>query len=772
MKFKKTSYNQGAIYLIIVESPSKCSKIEHFLGPDFQCIASLGHLRRIEGLSSIDTKGNFQPTFTIIEEKQKHIQTMRHIIGHFVPENIILASDDDREGEAIAWHICELFELNIKKTKRIIFHEITKHAIIEAVKNPTTINMNLVEAQLARQVLDIIVGYRISPFLWKYLYNDKTNSLSAGRCQTPALNLIYENEKKQSEEIEEKYKTSGVFTPKNIEFSLNKDFTNKKDVEDFLQSSISFNHILSIDEPKNSEKTSPIPFQTSKLLQTANNVLHYSPKQTMDICQKLYQNGYITYMRTESTKYSQAFIEKASEYIKNKFDEKYIGNLQKIKNTNSNNPHEAIRVTNLGLSTLSNDNKQLNALYKLIWKNTLQSCMANASYKTYKLSITAPKKNIYTSSIEYPLFLGWKIIDQNESLENLQSKANGLLFYLQQSNKQVTYNKIETHLSITNKNPHYTESSLIQKLENIGIGRPSTYASIVHTLLERKYVLKQDVPGKEIETNTYTLDSKGLHSKKEKKTFCQEKNKLVIQPLGILSLEFLVNSFQHLFSYDYTKNMEEELDLISGGDTEQHWNHLCKTCYSEISDYAKSLKKLSKVVFPVNDEYNLLFEKHGPVLQEVSNPKKYASVNPNLEINIDKLKNKAYTIDELLLKEPSHLGTYQNEEITIKYGKFGYYAAWGDKKESLKNINMPVEKITREILIDFLENKKETPYLRKLNENMEVRKGKFGMYVYYKTPSMNKPSFLNIKKFKDGILTAPIEDVLAWINETYKLEEK
>ena len=172
--------------------------------------------------------------------------------------------------------------------------------------------MNLVEAQLARQVLDIIVGYRISPFLWKYLYNDKTNSLSAGRCQTPALNLIYENEKKQSEEIEEKYKTSGVFTPKNIEFSLNKDFTNKKEVEDFLQSSISFNHILSIDEPKNSEKTSPIPFQTSKLLQTANNVLHYSPKQTMDICQKLYQNGYITYMRTESTKYSQAFIEKAS----------------------------------------------------------------------------------------------------------------------------------------------------------------------------------------------------------------------------------------------------------------------------------------------------------------------------------------------------------------------------------------------------------------------------------------------------------------------------
>lgn len=773
MRFKKVTYNNNAIYLIIVESPSKCQKIEHFLGTDYQCIASIGHLRNITGLSSIDTKNDFKPTFSIINEKEKHIENMKKVISNFIPENIILASDDDREGEAIAWHICEIFNLNVKKTKRIIFHEITKHAITQAVQNPTVINMNLVQAQLARQILDIIVGYRVSPYLWKYLYNDKTNSLSAGRCQTPALNLIYENHLKQNEEPDKKYKTTGLFTAKKIEFSLNKDFYHNNEIEEFLRLTIDFKHMLSIQSPKESEKSSPIPFQTSKLLQTASNVLHYSPKQTMEICQKLYQGGYITYMRTESTKYSNTFINKACEYIEKNYSKEFIGNTYKIKNSDSNNPHEAIRVTNIHLRTLSNDSdKKLNALYKLIWKNTLQSCMANAKYKVIKLNITAPNEYYYTSSLESPIFLGWKIIDENKSLEELQSITNGLLFYLQQSNKLVYYDKILTSLSISNKNPHYTESSLIQKLENIGIGRPSTYASIVHTLLERKYVLKQDIPGKEIETNTYILEKTKLQIKNEKKTFCQEKNKLVIQPLGILSLEFLVSSFENLFSYDYTKNMETELDLISNGEFNNEWNQLCKNCYFEISEYGKLLKKLSKASFPINEDYNLFFEKNGPVLQTTGENKKFVSVNPNIEINIDKLKNNEYTIEQLILEEPEHLGTYQNHEISIKYGKYGHYASWGDNKESVKNIGIPIEKITLEVLIDFLENKKEKSYLRKLNENMEVRKGKYGMYVYYQSPSMKKPKFLNIKKFKDGILTASIDDIIVWINETYKLQEK
>lgn len=773
MRFKKITYNHGANYLLIVESPSKCQKIEHFLGSEYQCIASLGHLRNIGGLTSINTKGDFSPKFTIIDEKQKHIDNMNEVIKHFLPENIILASDDDREGEAIAWHICEIFNLNINTTNRIIFHEITKQAIQSAIDNPTHINMNLVKAQLARQILDIIVGYRTSPYLWKYLYNDKTNSLSAGRCQTPALNLIYDNYKLQTDEPEKKYKTTAIFTPKKIHFSLNHDFTTNTEIEDFLNLSTSFQHELSIYEPKDSEKNPPIPFQTSKLLQSASNNLHYSPKQTMDICQKLYQNGYITYMRTESTKYSNTFIHKAGTYIEKKFGKPFIGNTYKIKNTDSNNPHEAIRVTNLETTQVnSNNDKKLNALYKLIWRNTLQSCMASAKYKVNKLVVTAPNKHEYISSIDYPIFLGFKIIDEKESLEKLQSIVNGLLFYLKQSNKIVNYDSIETHLSITNKHPHYSESSLIQKLENIGIGRPSTYANIVHTLIDRKYVVKQDIAGKEVETNTYLLDKNGLQIKKEKKTFCQEKSKLAIQPLGILSVEFLVSSFENLFSYDYTKNMETELDLISNGELEQEWNIICKNCYSQISEYGKQLKKLSKLVFPINEDYNLLFEKNGPVLQTTGEKKEFVSVKPNIEIDIRKLQNKEYLIEQLILDKPEHLGTYQNENITIKYGKYGYYAAWGDKKESIKNIGIPVEKITLEKLIDFLENKTQTPYLRKINDHMEVRKGKFGMYIFYKTPSMKKPQFLNIKKFKEGVLTASIESILLWINETYKLQEK
>ena len=774
MRYKEKSINKDAIYLIIVESPSKCSKIEHFLGKDYCCIASMGHLRKLTGLTSINTKGNFEPTFSFIEEKRKHISKMDEIIKRFLPENIILASDDDREGEAIAWHICEIFSLSVTKTKRIIFHEITKQAIIDAIKNPITINMNLVQAQHARQILDIIVGYKVSPFLWKYLYNNKENSLSAGRCQTPALHLIYENELKQNEDAEVNYKTTGLFTSKKLEFSLNHQFTEENQVENFLKESVNHNHNITINDGKDTEKSSPIPFQTSKLLQTANNVLHYSPKQTMDVCQKLYQAGYITYMRTESTKYSQTFINKACTYIEKRFNKDFIGNIAKIKNTDSNNPHEAIRVTNLETTSVNGDeNKKLNALYKMIWKNTLQSCMKNAKYKNYKLEIDAPQKHKYNYNIEYPLFLGWKTIEEKESLENLQTISNGLLFFCKQLKNPVPYEKIETHISVTNKHPHYSESSLIQKLEKIGIGRPSTYASIVHTLLEREYVLKKDVEGKKLECTDFTLHNKTISKTKQEKIFNQEKNKLVIQPVGILCIEFLIKNFTSIFSYDYTENMETELDLISNGSFDKEWNIICKNCYEEIKHLGDPLKSLKKLVFDIDSEHVLMFEKHGPVLQKKSNKKEYISVNPEIQIDIQKLKNYGeYNLDDLIEKKPDYLGIYDNEKVYIKNGKYGYYAEWGEKRESLKKCKTPIKDLTIDIFIQFIESNETKPYLRKLNDFMEIRRGKFGMYVYYKTPEMKKPSFLNIKKCKLGVLTCEIQKLIDWINETYNLNEK
>lgn len=314
----------GAKYLVIVESASKCLKIEAYLGSQYKCIASNGHIRQIEGLKSIDTKRNYEPKFTIPKEKVKHVEQMRTILGMFSNTNIILATDDDREGEAIAWHICETFGLSVTDTPRIKFNEITKTAILRAVNNPIRIDMDLVRAQHARQVLDMLVGFKISPLLWKYLYNDKSNGLSAGRCQTPALRLVYDNEKLKTAPALS-YRTRGKFTARNIDFTLSKDFTNKEDAREFLSKSIDFKHYLSIGSPTESIRGPPQPFNTSRLLQ---HVSHLSPKETMALCQTLYQEGHITYMRTDSTKYSKEFLVEAKTHILNKWGGKVCGTTQ------------------------------------------------------------------------------------------------------------------------------------------------------------------------------------------------------------------------------------------------------------------------------------------------------------------------------------------------------------------------------------------------------------------------------------------------------------
>jgi DNA topoisomerase-1 len=350
---------KDACYLIIVESPSKCKKIEDFLGSNYYCIASKGHIREIKGLKSIDTKNTFQTDYTIIEEKKDHVECMRKIIIQFPKENVILATDDDREGEGIAWHICQTFDLDVLTTKRILFREITQKAITTAVLHPTIINMNIVYAQQARQILDMIVGYKISPILWKYLYSNKDNALSAGRCQTPALRLIYEKELEESKkEVKYNYKTVGSFFSNNILFELNKEFEKEEEIHDFLEKSKDFKYNLSISEKKNKEKQSPKPFNTSNLLQIASNVLKMSPKETTSLCQQLYQDGHITYIRTDSMKYSSTFIHEVTTYITDKchLTPNYIGNTDIIENKDANNPHEAIRVTHIEVETINTEN--------------------------------------------------------------------------------------------------------------------------------------------------------------------------------------------------------------------------------------------------------------------------------------------------------------------------------------------------------------------------------------------------------------------------------
>ena len=776
------SLNSGsAKYLIIVESPSKCTKIESYLGTDYYCIASKGHIRHLGGLKSIDTKGNFEPTFSLIDEKKDHVDFMRKTIAKFPKTNIILATDDDREGEAIAWHICQLFDLPVETTPRIIFHEVTKPALLCAIQTPTTLNMNLIRAQHARQVLDVIVGYKISPLLWKYLFNNKSNSLSAGRCQTPALRLVYDNEKeKEASQLEQKYKTIGNFYNKNVSFDLNHEFDTECEVLEFLKQSHVFDYKMTIGSQKESNRSAPKPFHTSRLLQTASNVLHMSPKETMSLCQQLYQTGYITYMRTESSQYSKSYLDQVKKHILDAFSsDKYLGDLDKLENKDTTNPHEAIRVTHLETTYLPSEDTRLASLYKLIWKNSIESCMSDAKYATHEIQITAPMKYHYKHLLEIPVFLGWKKLGEKTSGVDEQNTGSGMLLYFQSilsSGSKVKHNFIESAVVIRNKHQYYTEASLINTLEDHGIGRPSTFATIVETIQDRGYVKKTNIEGKIVKCKEFRLetDNKLLEIIKER-TFGNEKNKLVIQSVGVLTLEFLLQHFQSIFTYEYTKNMEDKLDDISSGQ-QKEWADICKNCYNEIKVLSKPISNVSKQTYEIQLGYTFAFDKFGPVIRHTleGGETEYISVKKDMNIDLEKLKAGEYNLDDLIeVKTNGILGKYEGVDIYIKTGRYGPYVEWGDKKESIKNIKKPIDQITLDDIKEFLDNKIaiEPNILRKLNDYMSVRKGKFGPYVYYKRPEMKKPEFLNIKKFNEGFFACEVDTLVTWLCETYSLPE-
>ena len=386
--------------LIIVESPAKCAKIEKMLGSGYKCIASYGHIRELNGLASIDVDNNFTPKFSNIESKSFQISKIKRAITN--SGEVLLAADDDREGEAIAWHICQCFKLPIQTTKRIIFHEITETAIKNAVKNPTRLNIDVVHAQQARQVLDLLVGYKISPILWDKIDVAHKAGLSAGRCQSPALRLIYDNQKSIDASPGRKvYNTVGYFTSKNLQFSLNYNHDSEDTMGDFLEESADHSHIYNCSQPRNTTKNQPKPFTTSTLQQAASNELRISPKVTMQACQKLYEEGYITYMRTDSTTYSKDFLKTADSFIKKTYGDKYVredlatlaergetkkkkkSKKEKEKENNAQEAHEAIRPTDIArLKAEESLGSRECRVYNLIRRNTLESCMSPATYKS------------------------------------------------------------------------------------------------------------------------------------------------------------------------------------------------------------------------------------------------------------------------------------------------------------------------------------------------------------------------------------------------------
>ena len=769
--------------LVIVESPAKCDKIEKYLGAGYKCIASFGHLQQLVSLKDIDINNGFKPLFTPIESKKQQIERIKNKIINC--NEVILASDDDREGEGIAWHICELFNLSKETTKRIIFHEITEKALNDAVKNPTVLNMNLVKAQQGRQILDMIVGYKISPDLWENISRKK--GLSAGRCQTPALRLIYENQKEIDESPGKKvYNTTGYFTSKNYGFVLNHQFDDEDKMGNFLEESVNFDHSLKLDNEKKLIKKSPIPFTTSGLQQTASNDLHISPKETMTICQRLYEAGYITYMRTDSKIYSKEFVEKVFELIDKKYGEKYKSKRleeltskvvdekekkskkkKKEENNNAQEAHEAIRPTQIKIENLPDDSDFSNRdkrMYYLIWKNTMESCMTDAEYTTILAKIKAPYDYEYKYTCEEIVFEGWKIIELQKKGKIVDDKAREAYYYLPKIKdcEKMEYKKIISKLTLKELKMHYTEAKLVQLLEQKGIGRPSTFSSLIEKIQERGYVKKDNIKGKKIKCLDFELENDEILEIETEREFGNENNKLILEPVGKLVIEYLLSKYKELFDYNYTKNMEDKLDEIAKGELE--YQDLCKECLESINKELKIEEK--KEIFKIDEDHVYMIGKNGPVIKR--NDNKFLSVKE--DIDIDKLREGKYNLEDIIENRlEKEIGIYENSKLYLKKGKFGLYAEWGSNKKSLNGIDKNKDDITIDDIVKIINNNLTNNLVRKLSNEISIRKGKYGDYIFYKTEKMKNPKFFKINIYNGDYINDEIAKILEWININYKI---
>ena len=772
--------------VVIVESPAKCKKIEGYLGPNYKCIASFGHIQELNGIKSIEIDNNFKPNFNLLESKIQQINKIKTLLKN--SKEVLIASDDDREGEAIGWHICQVFKLPLT-TKRIIFHEITKPALERAVSNPTTLNMNIIHAQQARQVLDLLVGYKISPILWKNISRNSKDGLSAGRCQTPALRLVYDNQKDIDDSPGKKvYNTTGYFTKMNLGFSLNHNFeiisfnsTTNNTMEQFLEESVSFDHIYTCSKPKQTTKNPPTPFTTSSLQQKASSELNISPKDTMSICQKLYEAGFITYMRTDSTTFCLEFIEKASSFIKDKYGDTYLhtdvnrlserkvekpkkkSNKKEEKENNAQEAHEAIRPTDVTMEKIDDSfSSKEKRMYNLIWSVTVESCMSPALYNSISAKITAPMEKEYKYNSELVNFPGWKMVrgyeKENPEYQFLQTLKNNAI---------VNYNKITAKVSVKDLKSHYTEAKLIQLLEEKGIGRPSTFSTLLEKIQERGYVKKDNIKGKKIKCVDYELVDDELAEMEDEREFGNEKNKLVVQPLGILVLEFLLKHYEKLFNYEYTKNMETDLDTIAKGD--KIWHNLCRECLTDIDECSKDLDGGGdKQIINIDDNHVYMIGKYGPVIKK-GDKDNATFLNVKKDIDLEKLKKGEYTLDEIVETKSGNkvIGKYKGNEVILKKGKFGNYITWGENKKSLNNIEKDVDELTMEDITKYIENTSAVnpSMIREINENTSIRKGKFGNYIFYKTHNMSKPKFIKLNKFKGDYNNCPIKELEDYVSK-------
>ena len=746
--------------LVIVESPAKAKTIQKYLGKDFEVKSSFGHIRDLpkKGMG-IDLQ-TFTPDYEVSSDKKKIVSELKEAAKK--AETIWLASDEDREGEAIAWHLAQELKLNDKNTKRIVFHEITKNAILKAVENPRKIDENLVNAQQARRVLDRIVGFEMSPVLWKKV---KTG-LSAGRVQSVAVRLIVEREHEIRDFVPtSSYKIEGIFQNKakqNIPAKLKKDFASENEAENFLELSKNTEFKVLNIEVKPGSRSASAPFTTSTLQQEASNKLGYGVTTTMRVAQRLYEEGYITYMRTDSVNLSQEAINAAKQHIIKEFGENYSKPRNyTTKSSSAQEAHEAIRPTDFSVKTIGD--VQLNKLYQLIYKRTLASQMENAKIEKTVIEIgdkALPSNfEVQGEVIIFDGFLKVYDIAKNEEEENNEKTLPKV-----EIGEVLSYKEITANQRFTKPSPRYTEAGLVKKLEELGIGRPSTYAPTIQTIQNREYVDKREILPQEREVVKITLNKTSIKKEILTEKFGGDKNKFVPTDIGEVVNEFLINNFDEILDYGFTAKVEADFDKIAEGNEE--WKAMITDFYTkfhpkieeveENADRATGERLLGKDPKSGKNVYARI-GRFGPMIQigESDDKEKptFASLMKNQNIA-------TISLDEALelFKIPFDLQDYEGKPVSVGAGRFGPYVKFGDtfislpKGEDPFSVNQErAEEIIRE------KQKADAPIATFNGEPVTKGVGRFGPFIKYQNIYVNVPKKYDFDNLSQSDINELIE---------------
>lgn len=753
--------------LVIVESPAKAKTIEGFLGKDFTVKSSFGHIRDLPSKKlSVDVDNNYSPDYVIPKDKENLVRELKKLSKE--ADLVWLASDEDREGEAISWHLQEALGLKSDKTRRIVFHEITKTAILNAVENPRELNIDLVNAQQARRILDRLVGYELSPVLWKKV---KPN-LSAGRVQSVSVRIIVEREREiEAFQATSAFRVLAYFNVDGMEFraELSKRFDTIEETRSFIEGCKNAAFSVTDLQKKPAKRTPAAPFTTSTLQQEASRKLGYGVTKTMRIAQDLYEQGNITYMRTDSVNLSDLAINAAKAEIEKLYGAEYAKTRKfSSKSKGAQEAHEAIRPTYMDKQTVKGDAGH-QRLYDLIWKRTIASQMEDAQLERTTVNINVSGSDIgFVSQGEVIKFEGFLKV-YLEGTDDESDDQKGMLPNLNVGQK-LEATRVEGMERFTQAPARYTEASLVKKLEELGIGRPSTYAPTINTIISRNYVVKEGKEGVERKYGFILLNSDGIKEEVKTEITGAEKSKLFPTDIGKVVTDFLVENFTEILDYNFTAQVEEQFDEIAEGQLE--WTSMIDAFYKPFHvttvDTAENAKKATGEtmlgVDPVSGRnvYSRL-GRFGPMVQigEADNEEKpkFASIPAGK-------KMEDITLEEALelFKLPREIGEFEGEKLTIGIGKFGPYVRHGKSYVSLGDED-PMT-ITKDVAIQLIETKREDLKKMMINEFkdgtdiIEVKNGRFGPYIAvgkknYRIPKGTEPEKLTLEDCKEIIAQTP-----------------